>query len=206
MIDILVIGDFHIPKRGSEIPPIIKKKLHELISQKYFDFVVCTGDIVRSPDTINYLKSLANKKFFVVQGNMDYFYGNREAPLFEKLFLKGNDNSEIIIGLTHGDIVVPRGDKHELCKIAEENKSNILISGHTHSADIFLTDNGVLLLNPGSCTGAWSFVASGIPSFMIMRFDPKSNYIEITLYELKSNSIETKTDYFRFKDKQIFKI
>jgi len=81
------------------------------------------------------------------------------------------------IGLIHGHQVRPRGDINKLLKLAKNLDVNILISGHTHAQSI-IRKNNILLINPGSATGAWSFVADGIPSYIIMEIDKEQIKIE----------------------------
>jgi len=66
LIDILVIGDTHIPKRAVSLHPLLIKELNNLSAEKLFDFVVFTGDVVKSPETIRYFKNLAKEKFLIV--------------------------------------------------------------------------------------------------------------------------------------------
>lgn len=166
MVRILCIGDSHIPNRAKELPEQIKRTLHDLSKDKLFDSTFFTGDIIKFPELLDYLNSITEKTLFRVMGNMDYYYGNQESPIYENLDISFEDNERVTVGLTHGAQIRPRGDHSQLEKLAIEKKYNILISGHTHKEEIYLTNEHILLINPGSVTGAWSFVASGIPSFV----------------------------------------
>lgn len=161
----LVIGDTHIPERASKLPDVVE----EFITSQTFDVVACTGDLT-GRNVLELLSSLA-KKMFVVRGNMDHL----PLPEYEVI-----DAGELRIGLIHGNQVYPRGNRNQLIRIAKKMGVNVLISGHTHSPDIYLKD--VLLLNPGSATGVWGGGnASLTPSFMILNIDgPK---IDVELYE-----------------------
>lgn len=202
MIDILVIGDTHIPKRAMGLSPLLIKELNTLSAKKLFDFVIFTGDVVKSPETIRYFKNLAKEKFLIVQGNMDYYYGNVEAPLYDSFSIRLKNDSYLNIGITHGAEIHPRGDKDELLKIAKESSVNLLIFAHTHFAQILLSSDGILLLNPGSFTGAWSFVASRTPSFIIIEVDIEESEIKVILYELKNDQIIKTVKSFYFKNQQ----
>jgi len=150
---ILVIGDSHIPRRASEVPPIIMDKLEQLTTSHLFDYTFFTGDLIKAPNFIQFLKIHTKNDVFIVVGNMDYHGGNRNASLNQKLNIPiGKD--EIKIGLIHGHQISPRGDHSQLELVALENSYNILLSGHTHKEEIFLTKNHILLLNPGSITRA----------------------------------------------------
>ena len=109
------------------------------------------------------------------------------------------------IGLTHGAQIEPRGDLSQLEYLALEKHYNILVSGHTHKEEIYLTDKGILLLNPGSSTGAWSFVASQIPSFITIQLDENFQRIEINLYQLlfRGENMEKSNFYYFFQNNRI---
>ncbi|MHA2087961.1 MAG: YfcE family phosphodiesterase, partial [Promethearchaeota archaeon] len=166
MVRILLIGDSHIPNRAKDVPDQIYSKLNELSEPEPFDYTLFTGDLVSFPGFIEFLDSKTKIRLFIVMGNMDYHYGNRDAPIYQSLDIEFIDNDRMIVGLTHGAQIRPRGDHKQLEILANKKNYNILISGHTHQEEITLTENGILLINPGSVTGAWSCVASRIPSFI----------------------------------------
>ncbi|TFG16211.1 MAG: YfcE family phosphodiesterase, partial [Promethearchaeota archaeon] len=160
---LLAIGDSHIPLRAKDVSPKIYEKLEEIAGNHLFDYTFFTGDVIDAPQFLDFLKLKTKLDFFRVVGNMDYYGGSRDAPIFQKLDLF--IPHKLSIGLTHGAQISPRGNHDQLELLASEQDYNILISGHTHKEEITLTKNGILLLNPGSITGAWSFIASQIPSF-----------------------------------------
>lgn len=150
---IAIIGDFHIPGRASRIPTKIENKL----TREKPDLILCTGDLTNR-ETLEKLKNISNVK--VVQGNMD------KRPYPEKV-KKERDGEEIMV--IHGNQAVPRGNKERLIYIAKENNADILISGHTHQLNVEERE-GILLLNPGSATGAWSGGgANPEPSFLTLK-------------------------------------
>ena len=204
MIYLLAIGDAHIPHRAREIPPKIYEKLDTLTREHLFEYTFFTGDVVDAPQFLDFLKLRTKQDFFRVVGNMDYYGGNRDAPVFQKLKL----SNQLSIGMTHGAQVSPRGDHDQLELLAMENDYNILISGHTHKEEITLTKNGILLINPGSVTGAWSFVASQIPSFTVIDVNENTDQIKVVLYRLnvRENTISETQDYFKFDGNAIKRI
>ena len=204
MIYLLAIGDAHIPHRAQEIPPKIYEKLDTLTREHLFDYTFFTGDVIDAPQFLDFLKLRTRQDFFRVIGNMDYYGGNREAPVFQTLKI----SNQLSIGMTHGAQISPRGDHDQLELLAIENNYNVLISGHTHKEEITLTKNGILLINPGSVTGAWSFVASQIPSFAVIDVNENSGQIKVALYRLnqRENTISETQDHFRFDGKTIKKI
>jgi putative phosphoesterase len=204
MVLCLLIGDSHIPYRAKEVSQQILKKLDALTTRQLFDYTFFTGDVINAPNFIKFLRRRTENDFFVVVGNMDYYYGNRDAPLYQEVDILLNSN-KLKVGLTHGAQIRPRGDHTQLEQLAIEKGDNILISGHTHKEDVFLTKKGILLINPGSITGAWSFVASGIPTFSVIRIDPQKKDIDVSLYQLniKNNKISKLDSYFIFENNEI---
>jgi putative phosphoesterase len=207
MVRILSIGDAHVPIRAKNLPTKIYEKLDELTKDQLFHYTFFTGDLINFPELINLLIKKTERTLFKVIGNMDYYYGNRDSPNYQKLEILFEDNDKIILGLTHGAQISPRGDHDQLEILAQEKGYNILVSGHTHKDEVFLTKNGILLINPGSVTGAWSFVASGIPSFIELSIDVRNK--KINIYHFQFNKKNRKIDVFEhnfvFNNNQISK-
>ncbi|MBY8986323.1 MAG: YfcE family phosphodiesterase [Candidatus Lokiarchaeota archaeon] len=207
MVRILIIGDLHAPNRAKDCPEQIYSKINELSETELFDYTLFTGDLVKFPEFIEFLDSKTKNKLFIVMGNMDYHYGNHDAPIYESIDIIFEDNEKMIIGLTHGAQISPRGDHEQLEILANKKNYNVLISGHTHKEEIFLTNNGILLINPGSVTGAWSFVASGIPSFVELQINKKTKEINVDLIQIdkQSRDIIVVMSSFFFRNNQIIK-
>jgi putative phosphoesterase len=138
MIKLLAIGDSHLPRRAKNVPDQIIKKLEQLVEIEKFDYTFFTGDVVNAPEFMDFLNLITKRNLFVVVGNMDYYGGNRDAPVYRSLNISMANNDNLTIGLTHGHQVSPRGDRSQLELIAIEKSFNILISGHTHKEEIFL--------------------------------------------------------------------
>lgn len=202
---ILAIGDSHIPRRASNIPNKIYDTLNQLIEKEKFDYTFFTGDIIKADVFIDFLNHNTKKEVFIVIGNMDYYGGKTDAPMYQKLDFLFPDNSKITLGLTHGHQISPRGDQMQLELLASEKNYNILVSGHTHKEEVFLTKKGILLLNPGSVTGAWSFIASGNPSFITLNLNEKTREIDINLFQLDNRSSKLKQlpSHFIFENNRI---
>jgi putative phosphoesterase len=205
MLKFLIIGDSHIPKRAQIIPQAILEKLNELTISNLFEYTFFTGDLIDYPQFIEFLNEKTKKKLFSVMGNMDYYYGNKDSPIYQNTEIIMNGGKELIIGLTHGSQIEPRGDHNQLEHLAMERGYDILISGHTHKEEIFLTKKGILLLNPGSVTGAWSFVASRNPSFIVLGLNQIDCEIDVSLFQLdkKIQRVDEIKSYFIFKDSKI---
>ena len=204
MIKLLAIGDSHLPRRAKSVPDQIIKKLEQLVEIEKFDYTFFTGDVVNAPKFMNFLNLITKKNLFVVIGNMDYYGGNRDAPVYQNLNISMKNNDNLIVGLTHGHQVSPRGDHSQLELIAIEKKFNILISGHTHKEGIFLQKD-TLLINPGSITGAWSFVATGNPSFITLSIIEKTGEINVVLhqYDIRTSKLKDLKSYFVFENNKI---
>jgi putative phosphoesterase len=205
MVRVLSIGDSHVPNRAKELDFGIYNKLNELSETELFDYTLFTGDLIKFPKFIEYLDSITKNKLLIVIGNMDYHYGNRDAPLYESLDIDFEDSDNMVVGLTHGAQISPRGDHMQLELLATQKNYNILISGHTHKEEILLTEKGILLINPGSVTGAWSFVASRLPSFVVININELTKKIIVDLIQIDKQTREIigfKSKYF-FKNNQI---
>ncbi|MHA1252047.1 MAG: YfcE family phosphodiesterase, partial [Candidatus Helarchaeota archaeon] len=174
---VLVIGDFHYPDRAN-----YPSDIFEYLKGEIFDVVLCTGDLT-DPKILEELEKFGKVK--IVQGNMDWRVRHADKHILRIKNLR--------IGLIHGHQVRPRGDINKLYKLAKNLDVNILISGHTHAQSIIKKDN-IILINPGSATGAWSFVADGIPSFVIMEINEK---IKISRYKLINNEFQCRINEFK---------
>ena len=207
MIKILAIGDSHIPRRAKSIPVQICDVLEKTVSNGKFDYTFFTGDVIKAPRFMNYLKKITKVELLAVVGNMDYYGGNRNVPIYQHIEISLETKEKLTVGLTHGHQINPRGDHTQLGTLAINNNYNILISGHTHKEEVVLIDNGVLLLNPGSVTGAWSFVASRNPSVIVSIFNEKTGEITVFLhqYEIRSSKLREKKFSFIFTNKTIQK-
>jgi putative phosphoesterase len=196
----LIIGDSHIPRRAKGIPSPITDAISDFIGRNgKFQMVFCTGDIVQSNEFIEFLNSaIHTQPIMIVRGNMDFYEGSTN-PNELKFHFEGFE--ELGIGLIHGHQISPRGDTSQLIEYAKKMRVNILISGHTH-ADFIIEKDNVLLLNPGSCVGAWSFIASGIPTFYILGIKRgKDDLIQIKIQSYKKlGAIEKTTTSFHYQD------
>ncbi|MFX1396053.1 MAG: YfcE family phosphodiesterase [Promethearchaeota archaeon] len=186
MAYILILGDSHIPRRAKSIPEKLKIKILSLSEDRNFDHILFTGDLIKAPKLIEFLMSRSNQGVYTVLGNMDYYEGKRDLPVYLEIKLDFPENKNLVIGLTHGANIKPRGDKSQLESLAQSKGCNILVSGHTHKEEIFLSPKGILLINPGSCTGAWSFIASQIPSFVTIDTKENQNDFKVILYQLET--------------------
>ena len=205
MLKLLAIGDSHIPRRAKDIPSQVYDTLEKLTEKTLFEYTFFTGDVINAPKFLDFLNLKTKRDLFIVLGNMDYYGGNRNVPIYQKLEIPIKDDDPLLIGLTHGAQISPRGDHAQLELLASERNYHVLISGHTHHEEVVLSENGALLLNPGRVTGAWSFVASGNPSFLTLAFEESNSNIDIDLYVLnkKNNRFEKRTYYFLYKNNRI---
>ena len=122
-----LVSDTHIPDRRIKLPQKV------LESFEGVDLIIHAGDIT-SQSVIDELEAIAHR----VHGEIDL------------------NPSEIIeaeghkIGVMHGE-VYPRGDTQQLYYHALQLEVDILVSGHSHIAQLEKIKN-VILVNPGSPT------------------------------------------------------
>lgn len=207
MVRVLCIGDSHVPNRAKDLPEQIYKQIDDLTQNELYDDIFFTGDLINFPELLDFLSLKSKRNFFKVLGNMDYYYGNRDLPTYQKLDILYENSEKLTIGLTHGAQIKPRGDHAQLEELAIQKNYHILVSGHTHKEEVFLTNKGILLINPGSVTGAWSFLASGIPSFIELFIDKRIKKISVNLFQInrKTSELNNSVSYFIFKKGQIHK-
>jgi putative phosphoesterase len=185
---ILILGDTHIPDRAERIPqPLVK-----LVESELWDYVLFTGDFT-SLEVKTWVEKLG-KKTLAVKGNMDYL----PFPTHQRIII--NDH---VFGVFHGHGVYPRGDVKKLAVIAESIKADVLVTGHTHLPFVKSDPSGrVMLLNPGSATGAWSGeLESGPPSIMLV--ETKDQLLEIKLVQILQGNLYESVFIARKRDKWI---
>jgi len=183
---ILILGDTHIPDRAERIP----QSLVKLVEDELWDYVLFTGDFT-SLEVKTWVEK-RGKKTLAVKGNMDYL----PFPTHQRIIINGH-----VFGVFHGHGVSPRGDVRKLAVIAESIKADVLVTGHTHLPFVKSDPSGrVLLLNPGSATGAWSGeLESGPPSIMLV--ETKDQLIEIKLIQILQGSLYETVFMARKRDK-----
>jgi putative phosphoesterase len=153
----LVIGDLHIPIRAHAVPAIFRENL----SGGKVDKIFCTGNLC-SKDELQFLRGFC-PDIQMVRGEFD----DEDLP----------DNEQIVesiagfkIGLVAAASIIPPNDKDRLAAKARELDVDILAFGGGHRAGVFQED-GVLYVNPGSATGAFSAATPNArPAFILIRF------------------------------------
>lgn len=168
---ITVISDSHVPNRAQEIPKKIIEKVEEA------DLTIHCGDF--ATEQIYSEIQEFSQELVAVKGNCDFF-DLENSQTFEQNGVK--------VGVYHGTGITPRGDHETLVDIARNKlEVDVLFHGHTHQEDIYQED-GVLLLNPGSCTGVGG--GSARPSNPTMMQVEISDEIEIELLELVDGELQ----------------
>ncbi len=178
MINVLVLGDTHIPERAQSVPVPLQEKIEELTP---VDVVISPGDYT-ADDVVEWISSLGEKALMVV-GNCDW-----GLPLPPRVtdYL---ENVKVVVD--HGTDVHPRGDPDGLARIAEEEGADVIFTGHTHRPE-FRVHRDVLIVNPGSLTGVRSGGGpSPGPSFMYGTIDDREVWMK--LYMLKDGEVITET-------------
>ena len=98
------------------------------------------------------------------------------------------------VGVVHGHDVQPWGDAKALEARRRRLDVDVLISGHTHRAEV-REEGDYLYLNPGSITGAYAPASENVvPSFILLAVQgPK---VVVYLYELHGDSVDVSKSEF----------
>ena len=137
MTTIGVVADTHIPSRARSIPGEVLEALHGV------SMILHAGDLT-TDDVIQTLEELAPVK--AVYGNIDpddlvsRLTGRRVIPV-----------ESALIGLVHGHEGKGRTTADRALRAFANERVQCVVFGHTH-APLCEERNGILLLNPGSCT------------------------------------------------------
>eukprot|EP00003_Mantamonas_plastica_P009735 TRINITY_DN190_c0_g2_i1.p2 TRINITY_DN190_c0_g2~~TRINITY_DN190_c0_g2_i1.p2 ORF type:complete len:204 (+),score=69.32 TRINITY_DN190_c0_g2_i1:316-927(+) len=181
MVLVLVIGDFHIPHRASDIP----KQFQELLVPDKIDTILCTGNLC-CKEPHDYLKKLASD-IHIVQGDFDE---NTDFPETKVVTI-----GEFKFGLCHGHQITPWGDEESLGVLQRKLNCDVLISGHTHQLDVRKFDEK-FLINPGSATGAYSgFTSDAPPSFVLL--DIQNDTVQAFVYQLVDEQLDIERIVFK---------
>jgi len=141
---VVIFSDSHIPRRAKELPAQFLKDAEKS------DLAVFLGDAT-SKLVIEEVRERVDIVYVI--GNMDHFDG----PEIRTVEIGGKR-----IGLLHGH-QFGRGDYSSIQAFAKQHNWDAVFTGHTHR--FFF--NGYVL-NPGSVTGAYSVMADGIPSYVLL--------------------------------------
>ena len=134
---IVVISDSH--KRSDIIDKILE-------NQPTAEHVFFLGDNTADIEDFEYL--YPQKKFHIVSGNCDYFSVYPSSAMAEV----GGKR----IFYTHGHTLSVKYGTERLIETAKANGCDIALYGHTHVSKI-LYENGVHIVNPGSCSQGRDF-------------------------------------------------
>lgn len=155
---VLIIGDFNTPYKQGDISPVFK----ELLNTDKIKTVLCTGN-----SDSDFLQSIA-PNVHIVRGEFDSL---GEESLCVTI-------GHFRVGLIHGHQIVPHGDHSAMEAFQRKLNVDILVSGHTHTNEIYQNVVGKYFINPGSATGS----DTSPPSFMLMAVQGPSAAIYV--YEL----------------------
>lgn len=131
-----IVSDSHIPSRADTFPDQFREKLEEA------DQVIHCGDFDRESFYDRFRDWFPDAT--CVSGNCDFL----GLPSSVSIELDG-----LRIGVYHGSGIQPRGHHPTLASIATDKLDvDVLLHGHTHQSEA-VRHEGVILINPGSCTG-----------------------------------------------------
>lgn len=130
-----------MPHRAPDLPP----QFREYLESGKIGHVLCTGN-VGDGESFDTLRRIA-PSFAAVRGDADELEG---LPELKRLSING-----FKLLLLHGHQLSPWDDEAALLALAREHDVDIVVSGHTHRQSVRRAGD-VLLVNPGSATGAFS--------------------------------------------------
>ena len=176
---IAVLSDSHVPNRSPGIAEEFMEKLEQA------EIAVHCGDFA-TEEVYKDLDEQA-KELVAVKGNCDFF----DLPNSETFEYEG-----VEFGVYHGTGITPRGDHETLIDIARNKlEVQVLLTGHTHQQEAYQED-GVIILNPGACTGVGGgSYRGGDP--MMMTVEVKENELVVEKHTLDDQlTVETETETF----------
>lgn len=177
---VLVVGDFHIPHRASDIPEKFKK----ILIPNKMAHILCTGNLC-TKEQLDDLKVLA-PKVHVVRGDFD---DDTSLPETKVVTI-----GAFRIGLCHGHQVVPWGDAEALAMLARQLNVDILVTGHTHKNNVMKYEKK-WYINPGSITGSYSGIHADVePSFVLMAI--QGEVVVTFVYELHGSDMKVTKSTF----------
>ena len=150
---IVILGDIHYPSRTDSL------EFLDVVKEEKPDLIIATGDYTEE-EIIKELKSIA--KFLGIKGNCDYV----ELP------------SEICTEILNKKVLIihshefGRGNINGLVEYGKKLGVEVIVFGHTHKPYLGYID-GILLLNPGSISGAYPGDHSKVPKSYIVIEDWK---------------------------------
>lgn len=120
-------------------------EFQNILASRKWDYIVLTGDYTLPVVVEDFLpKVKTSQHLYACRGNMDRFFLDEQLTF---------SIYHIPFGVYHGTAISPRGDITQLESLAQKLKVKVLFTGHTHQQLVFYK-NGLLLLNPGTATGA----------------------------------------------------
>ncbi|CAK3868872.1 Vacuolar sorting-associated 29 [Lecanosticta acicola] len=204
---VLVLGDLFIPDRAIDIPAKFKK----LLTPGKIGQVLCLGNLT-SPSVYAFLRTLA-PDLQLVKGDFDipltttapaapFQQGQQpQSTAAEATFPIPTALSKVVthgslrIGFTHGDSIIPPGDPDALLIAARQMDVDVLCWGGTCKFEAYEME-GKFFVNPGSATGAVSWLdetlpeqeedENNIPSFVLM--DVQGDVLVLYVYQLKKDA------------------
>ena len=164
---VLAVGDLHVPQRAADLPP----QFREYLDSGRIGHVLCTGN-VGDAESFEALRRIA-AGFSAVRGDADELEG---LPELRRVSIAGFG-----VLLLHGHQLAPWDDDAALLALAREHDADIVVSGHTHRQSVREASR-VLLVNPGSATGAFSAVElAPPPAFVLLKLAPNGT-ADVYLY------------------------
>ena len=121
--------------------------MRECISSVRPDGVIHLGDFFDDGEAM----ALENPhiRFWLLPGNGDCFSVGARAPKVLNCLIGG-----VRMYMTHGHLHGVKSNRNHLVSEAKANGAQIVLYGHTHVPECICDEDGVWVLNPGTCRSA----------------------------------------------------
>jgi putative phosphoesterase len=147
---IAIVSDLHgklaiLNKLKAEVFPSVDEIWW--IGDLFYNYKKDEASVTEAKDVLTALLEYTDKPSLYIAGNTDsmHAYQTFESKLDRDDFHLKTMGEDIFV-LTHGHIYESR---EALLALAAENKAQVVISGHTHIAELAI-ENDVIFINPGS--------------------------------------------------------
>eukprot|EP00182_Erythrolobus_australicus_P000391 CAMPEP_0185831478 /NCGR_PEP_ID=MMETSP1353-20130828/1508_1 /TAXON_ID=1077150 /ORGANISM="Erythrolobus australicus, Strain CCMP3124" /LENGTH=193 /DNA_ID=CAMNT_0028529535 /DNA_START=94 /DNA_END=672 /DNA_ORIENTATION=- len=177
MVLVLAISDLNVPFGSPGLP----EKFEKMLVPGKIQYVLVPGNL-NTKNTEHFLASLG-AELHVTHGDMDI------ARYPERLVLTVGS---VVFGLIHGHQIVPWGDVDAVCSLKRDMGVDVLVYGFSHELLVMQPDDGGLIVNPGSATGAVSVLGARSgggrpPSFVLM--DVLGSRIVVYVYTIHNDDV-----------------
>mmetsp|Transcript_10504 Transcript_10504/g.18942 ORF Transcript_10504/g.18942 Transcript_10504/m.18942 type:complete len:192 (-) Transcript_10504:1434-2009(-) len=156
MVLVLTIGDLDVPFGSPGLP----EKFQKMLVPGKIQYVLVTGNS-NTRHTEQFFSTLG-AEVHTTKGEFDIM--NHPDRIVISV-------GSVSFGLTHGHQIIPWGDIDAAGSLKRDMGVDVLVCGFSHELQIHQPEDGGLIVNPGSATGAPCIVSGKsnvTPSFVLM--------------------------------------